>query len=198
MIMSGVRNKLKVFNPVIISNGVFVMHKFPTVKVAVKVLSHYKAMLSDIACMVTHQCKETIGRHIYKNITLPIFVSPAFPVYTPIPLLRNCTNMATIKVRLRSAASLAFPLGPPSTLIANWAHHPNEERPIGLLADLNSPDNTSLDGGGSVAFQCCPINFVPRSIPLCESHINIIPHTNIKSKAYIPGQQEDPTYLGED
>jgi len=71
----------KVLNPIIRFVTILVMHNFPRLKATPKMLSHYKAMLSNIASIVYHGLIKTIMRKSYKNITIFINSFAAFPIW---------------------------------------------------------------------------------------------------------------------
>ena len=98
LFMSIIGNKLKVFYTVVILNTVNMMNNLPSMKIATKVLRHYKAMLSDSSAI--DHWKEKIARvQSDKNIaSFFSFIASPFP-----PIVFN--SISCIKLISTSIAS---------------------------------------------------------------------------------------------
>ena len=77
-----IRDELKVLYSVIRSIVVFVMYKFPSVKIATKMFCHYKAVFQNSAIGSCHWIKEIIWRNIYHNVMIPLYPPSPFPCNT--------------------------------------------------------------------------------------------------------------------
>jgi len=182
--MSSIRNELKIFrvsvilsilNTALLVFITFVVNQFPRMKASPQCLCYNKAMLPDIASIISHRRKEIILKHIKKNIAFFINVTTALPIYTLIAFQRNCTKLATIKVRINSLCSVNFRLSSPSTVIAIGANHPDVEFPgMGMsFPNINTFSN---------------IPFLWHNVPPFNTIISQA-QNKYKGKKYIPGQE---------
>src|SRR3990167_2118690 len=75
-----IRNKLKIFYSIIISNVIFMVDDFPRMKVTPQVFCHNKAMFKNISIFISHREKEIIRVYHNRNVTISQFSSTTFPV----------------------------------------------------------------------------------------------------------------------
>ncbi len=99
LIVSIIRDKLKILYTIIIFDMVLMMDYLPAMEIAAKGLCHYKAVFKDIAVFSHHLIKKVIGIKFYTDITLRRIVSATLPSRVFITLLRPMTisTMATFK-----------------------------------------------------------------------------------------------------
>ena len=129
--MSIVTDKLKVINPIIITDMIFMVHDFPPLKIATKMFCHYKAMFSYPTVSSSHSPEKIFVREKINDIAFIINKRVRRPfILLPFKTARYAQRMIFDIV-------CVFP----ACFAALWASIPSEFTPTTFLTDVCSFSN---------------------------------------------------------